>query len=106
MRRSNRMTYRFLDGIFVAICALLGPAAPAAAKGVDTKVLEDLKFRYIGPEGNRVSAIAGVTGDPNVYYAGAASGGIFKTVDGGVHWKPVFDGQPVASIGALAVSPS
>src|SRR5262245_37096764 len=39
----------------------------------------ELKFRYIGPEGNRVSAVAGVPGDPQVYYAGAASGGIFKT---------------------------
>ena len=48
----------------------------------------------------------GVPGDPDVYYAGAASGGIFKTTDGGVHWKPVFDDQPVSSIGSLAVAPS
>jgi len=65
-----------------------------------------LKFRHIGPEGNRVSSVAGVPGDPYVYYAGAASGGIFKTGDGGIHWEPVFDSLPVSSVGALAVAPS
>jgi photosystem II stability/assembly factor-like uncharacterized protein len=64
-----------------------------------------LAFRYIGPVGNRMSAVAGVPGDPLVYYAGAASGGIFKTVDGGATWHPIFDDQPVASIGSLAVAP-
>ncbi len=73
--------------------------------------------RYLGPVGNRVSAIAGVAGDHLVYYAGAAAGGIFKTTDGGTTWKAVFDrqaaalpGRPqpakVSSIGALAVSAS
>ncbi|HKC13206.1 MAG TPA: hypothetical protein VKI41_14345, partial [Vicinamibacteria bacterium] len=76
------------------------PAAPASGP------FGALKFRYIGPEGNRVSAIAGVPGDPSVYYAGAASGGIFKSSDGGVHWQAIFDEQPVSSIGALAVAPS
>jgi photosystem II stability/assembly factor-like uncharacterized protein len=82
--------------------AAAAPAAPAAP----SDPFAALKFRYIGPEGNRVSAVAGVPGDPSVYYAGAASGGIFKTTDGGVHWQPIFDDQPVSSIGALAVSPS
>ena len=67
---------------------------------------KQLKFRYIGPVGNRVIAIAGVPGDPNVYYAGAASGGIFKTTDNGAHWTAIFDDQPVSSIGSLAVAPS
>jgi photosystem II stability/assembly factor-like uncharacterized protein len=65
-----------------------------------------LRWRYIGPTGNRVTSVAGVPGDPNVYYAGAASGGIFKTVDGGIHWQPIFDDQPVMSIGAIAIAPS
>ncbi|MGE5760264.1 MAG: VPS10 domain-containing protein, partial [Gemmatimonadota bacterium] len=55
---------------------------------------------------NRVTSVAGVPGDPGTYYAGAASGGLWKTVDGGVHWEPMFDDQPVSSIGALAVAPS
>jgi photosystem II stability/assembly factor-like uncharacterized protein len=65
-----------------------------------------LKFRYIGPVGNRVIAVAGVPNNPNVYYVGAASGGIFKTTDNGAHWDAIFDDQPVSSIGSLAVAPS
>ncbi|MDX6531224.1 MAG: hypothetical protein QOH41_3514 [Blastocatellia bacterium] len=68
--------------------------------------IDALRYRYIGPVGNRVTSVAGVPGQPYVYYAGAASGGIFKTIDGGIHWEAIFDGQPVASIGSLAVSPS
>src|SRR5215813_8695018 len=65
------------------------------------------KFRFVGPRiGNRVASVAGIPGDSSTYYAGAASGGIFKSTDGGNHWSPIFDKQPVAAIGALAVSPS
>ena len=64
-----------------------------------------MEYRHIGPVGNRVSAVVGVPGDRNIYYAGAASGGIFKSIDGGIHWEPIFDDQPVASIGALAINP-
>ena len=63
-----------------------------------------LRFRYIGPVGNRTIAVAGVLGDPNIYYVGAASGGIFKTTDGGIHWDPIFDSQDVSSVGAIAVA--
>ncbi len=63
-----------------------------------------LRFRYIGPVGNRTIAVAGVPGDPNIYYVGAASGGIFKTTDGGIHWDPIFDSQDVSSVGAIAVA--
>ena len=64
-----------------------------------------LKFRYIGPVGNRVIAVAGIAGNPNVLYVGAASGGIWKTSDAGAHWDPIFDDQDVQSIGALAIAP-
>ncbi|HTS11775.1 MAG TPA: hypothetical protein VMH00_06630 [Candidatus Limnocylindrales bacterium] len=64
-------------------------------------------FRFVGPsEGNRVSAIAGIPGDPSTYYAGAASGGVWKSIDGGNRWVPIFDKEPVQAIGALAVAPS
>ncbi|HYX82816.1 MAG TPA: glycosyl hydrolase, partial [Gemmatimonadales bacterium] len=81
-------------------------AAVATVQPVSDSTYAQLKYRYIGPVGNRVAAVAGVPGDPSVYYAGAASGGIWKTTDGGIHWQPIFDDQPVQSIGALAVAPS
>ncbi|HEY2907294.1 MAG TPA: hypothetical protein VGJ29_15435 [Vicinamibacterales bacterium] len=59
-----------------------------------------MRWRYIGPVGNRVASVSGVPGDPNVYYAGAASGGLWKTTDGGVYWESIFDGQSSQSIGA------
>ncbi|SVC47564.1 uncharacterized protein METZ01_LOCUS300418, partial [marine metagenome] len=67
--------------------------------------LDALTYRYIGPVGNRVSAVSGVPGNANVYYIGAASGGIFRSRDGGTNWEPIFDDQPVAAIGSLAVDP-
>ena len=76
------------------------------AQKVDLQQLKPLKYRHIGPLGNRVISVAGVPGDPLIYYAGAASGGIWKTVDGGVNWKAVLDDKPVHSIGSLAVAPS
>jgi photosystem II stability/assembly factor-like uncharacterized protein len=65
-----------------------------------------LAYRFIGPPGNRLSAVVGVPGDPNTYYVGAASGGVWKSTDGGVHWKPIFDDQSAQSIGAIAIAPS
>ncbi len=67
---------------------------------------DTMRWRYIGPVGNRTTSIVGVPGQPYIYYAGSASGGIFKTTDGGIHWEAIFDGQPVSSIGSLAIAPS
>ena len=83
------------------------PATVAAARETpDTTALTAMHYRYIGPEGNRTDAVAGIPGNPNIYYAGAASGGLWKTIDAGAHWAPIFDDQPVSSIGAIAVAPS
>ena len=73
---------------------------------INPEVYDQLQFRYIGPVGNRATAVAGVPGSPYLYYVGAASGGIFKTTDGGIHWDPIFDSQAVSSIGSLAVAAS
>ncbi|MEX2285316.1 MAG: hypothetical protein WEE89_22715 [Gemmatimonadota bacterium] len=63
------------------------------------------RFEYAGPtNAGRIAATAAVTGKPGVYYAGAASGGIWKTVDGGGTWKPTFDNETSQAIGALAVA--
>lgn len=68
----------------------------------------NLKFRNLGPgvAGGRVSAVAGIPGSPNVYYVGAAAGGVFKTTDGGDTWKAIFTKEGSASIGAIALAPS
>jgi photosystem II stability/assembly factor-like uncharacterized protein len=91
-----------------ALLALLGLTAAAAVHAADAPAdpFAELKFRHIGPVGNRAPAVTGVPGDPLTYYVGAASGGIFKTTDGGATWAPIFDDTPAFSIGSLAVAPS
>ena len=92
--------------LLLALAAAGAVAGPALAQrgggGGDA-----FRFRFVGPtQGNRVASVAGVPGDMTTYYAGAASGGVWKSTDGGNHWDPIFDNEPVAAIGALAVSPS
>ncbi len=88
----------------VALTQTLIPTLAAAQTTPSPSAYTALEWRHIGPEGNRFSAAAGISGDRHTYYVGAASGGIYKTTDGGVHWDAIFDDQPVQSIGALAVS--
>lgn len=72
----------------------------------EDKQLDQLKFRHIGPIGNRLNSVSGIPGDRLTYYVGAASGGVWKTEDGGLTWLPVFDKQDVHSIGSITVAPS
>src|SRR5208282_6080069 len=90
-----------------SVCLFLLLAAGAVAQSVPPELVNGLKWRLIGPfRGGRVVAVAGVPGDSATFYFGSVNGGIWKTTDAGVFWTPIFDGQPVASIGALAVAPS
>lgn len=104
MFRRNQSLSSMLARLTLWVCAAL--LAEAQAQPFNPDVYRHLRYRFIGPVGNRVISLAGVPGDPNVYYVGAASGGIFKTTDGGIHWEAIFDDQPVSSIGSLAVAPS
>src|SRR5436305_11492959 len=85
-------------------------AAASFAQQADSKSSEspfsNLQYRFIGPPGNRVSAVVGEPGNANVYYAGAASGGVWKSLDGGFHWHPIFDKEAAQSIGAIAITSS
>ncbi len=70
-------------------------------------IAQGLRWRQLGPfRGGRVAAATGVHGRPNEFYFGAVNGGVWKSIDGGRIWAPVFDSQPVASIGAIATAPS
>jgi len=94
---------------FPLVLTLQLVAAPLAAQTLRTlpdDFFSGADFRHVGPVGNRVSAVIGEPGDANVYYIGGASGGVFKSEDGGVSWRPIFDGQASMSIGALALAPS
>ena len=96
---------KFRPGTF--ILALLLLAASISAQSVPQELFAGLKWRLIGPfRGGRVVAVAGVSGDSTTFYFGAVNGGIWKTSDSGMVWVPIFEDQPVASIGALAVAPS
>src|SRR5947207_14864140 len=80
----------------VAIICFALAAALQAQRRREPSSPEGLAFRFVGPVvGNRVASIAGVPGDPFTYYAGAASGGVWKTTDGGLRWDRVSDGMPV-----------
>ena len=66
-----------------------------------------LKWRSIGPyRGGRVLAVTGVVGDPNTFYFGAVAGGVWRSTNAGLSWIPLFDKQPISSIGAIAVADS
>jgi len=89
------------------LMAILACVAPVGAQQPDPEKEDPLRFRFVGPRvGNRIASVTGVPGDPSTYYAGAASGGVWKSIDGGNRWTPLFDKQPAAAIGALAVAPS
>ncbi|WP_197736674.1 hypothetical protein [Rhodanobacter sp. T12-5] len=77
------------------------------AKPIDSALYSGLQWRLIGPfRAGRVVAVAGVPGQPNHFYFGSVGGGVWETVNAGRTWNPIFDKEPVASIGAIAVAPS
>ncbi len=88
---------------------VIGLCAPviASAQSVPPQLYQGLHYRLIGPfRAGRAVAVTGVPGDNTTFYFGAVDGGVWKTTDAGTVWKPVFDHEPVASIGAIEVAPS
>ena len=80
---------------------------PAAAAQIDPSLFSAMQWRNIGPfRGGRALAVTGVPGEPNIFYFGAAAGGVWKTTDFGATWKPIFDAEKISSIGAVEVAPS
>lgn len=108
------MKFRFVNNalrliMVVNLVLILTAAAVSqpAAEGLDEAIFRNLKWRNIGPANmmGRVTDVEGVPGNPNIVYVGTASGGVWKTDNGGVTWTPIFDGQPVVSIGDIALEP-
>jgi photosystem II stability/assembly factor-like uncharacterized protein len=94
---------RFLSALFLSWFLI----SFAHGQQLDPKLYQGLRWRMVGPfRGGRTVSVAGIPGNPNVYYFGAVGGGVWKTTNGGVTWNPIFDSQNVASIGAIAVAPS
>lgn len=92
--------------LVVATFILTALAPRAHAQTIAPEQYAALNYRFVGPEGNRATSVVGVAGDPLTYYVGAASGGVWKTTDGGNFWTPIFDDQTAQSIGAIEVAPS
>ena len=109
-----------LFGIAASLHAQRSPATQRAVAQAGTpstaptdtttapSLLRHLRWRSVGPANNagRVSVVAGVPGNRDVYYVAGANGGIIKTTNGGVTFKPIFDKQDIGSIGAIAIAPS
>ena len=100
---SSRIIVSCTIGWAVAVLLLLSPQPASAAS--PSSALASMRYRAIGPaiSGGRVTATAGSDRDAQLYYAGSADGGVFKSTNGGASWFPVFDNQPVAAIGSIAL---
>jgi len=93
----------------IAILLLLALAVTASASSqeIPPNLLQAMQWRLIGPHrGGRITSVVGVPSQPSIYYVGTPGGGVWKTENAGQVWKPIFDQEHVASIGAVAVAPS
>ncbi len=106
----SRRLRRFRAFALALATSALVPATARAQRGGGPPAATrpgPLRFEFLGPsDGGRFASVVGIPGAPGTYYAGAASGGIWKSTDAGAEWAPIFDDQDVAAIGTLAVAPS
>src|SRR5882757_4555105 len=97
---------KFLVAIFSSLL-FASFLLPCVAQQTDPALFSDMKWRLVGPfRGGRSLSAVGVSGSSSTFYFGAVGGGVWKTTDAGTTWSPIFDSQPIASIGAVEVAPS
>src|SRR5437016_10044418 len=98
---------RIVLGFTFLCCSVFVMAGIERAQQIPESLYSEMKWRMIGPfRAGKVNAVAGVPGNPAVYYFAADGGGVWKTTDGGTVWKPILDKEAVASIGPMALAPS
>jgi len=98
---------RFVSALAILLVGSQLLSAPLFAQTLKEDTLKGMKWRLVGPfRGGRALAVAGIAGDANTYYFGSVAGGVWKTTDGGLVWMPIFDKEPVSSIGSIAVAAS
>src|SRR5919197_3247900 len=103
------MAKYWIFAVALVVAAVTGEIGSVLAQNgrVDPALYSGLRWRSIGPfRAGRVNGVTGVPGQPNVFYMGSVGGGVWKTTSAGRTWFPIFDSQPIASIGAIAVAPS
>src|SRR5207253_7764124 len=104
--RSLRYSCEFMRRLYAGLLTIW-LCRSLTAQQISPELFSGLKWRLLGPfRGGRAVAVSGVAGGGSTFYFGAVDVGIWKTTDAGTVWIPIFDNQPVASIGALEVAPS
>lgn len=103
MPRNIRRSPILIGSVMLLALAII--SGTASAQTIDDNILKTFRWRNIGPAnmGGRVVDIEGVDSNPKIIYAGAATSGLWRTVNAGTTWEPIFDDQPVGSIGDLAI---
>jgi len=92
----------------VGVASAIAFAAPVSAQMLDSSVVSVFRWRNVGPSNfmGRLSDVQGIPSPSKTIYVSAASGGIWKSMNNGITWRPLFDDKDVSSFGMLAIAPT